>query len=108
MPGFLEVFGYYSEDLGKWNIDVHLPHTGRPVAWVGNTNTHSTANRPTTDLFTDDNRHIHILAHGRALQRQIRPKTWTVGSHDFELCGHEHPVGHNKQSCSVCGETYPR
>ena len=22
MPGFLEVFGYYSEKLGKWNIDV--------------------------------------------------------------------------------------
>ncbi|KAK5055229.1 hypothetical protein LTR84_012979 [Exophiala bonariae] len=21
MPGFLEVFGYYSEDLGRWNID---------------------------------------------------------------------------------------
>ena len=22
MPGFLGVFGYYSEKLGKWNIDV--------------------------------------------------------------------------------------
>ncbi len=22
MPGFLKVFGYYSEELQKWNIDV--------------------------------------------------------------------------------------
>lgn len=26
MPGFLEVFGYYSEDLGRYNIDVGLPN----------------------------------------------------------------------------------
>lgn len=28
MPGFLEVYGYYDEDLGDWNIEVRrFPRT---------------------------------------------------------------------------------
>lgn len=26
MPGFLQVYGYYDEELGDWNIDVSRPH----------------------------------------------------------------------------------
>ncbi len=96
MPGFLEVFGYYSEDLGKWNIDVRFLAILSSLGAMSILTPSVAAHRATADLLAHDDRHLCFLPDGGTVQRPIRATTGPVGGLAVELRRHEHPAGHHQ------------
>jgi hypothetical protein len=66
MPGFLEVYGYYSSKLKKWNIEVCFLYNN-----FYETLTISLARSPATHLILDDHRHLCFILDGWSRQRQV-------------------------------------
>lgn len=81
MPGFLEVYGYYDEDLGAWGIDVSPCFEDKEIQRL----TIVAAHCATTHLESDDNRNILRLPDGWTVQQLLRSQRRSLGCHAVEL-----------------------
>lgn len=92
MPRFLEVYGYYDNELESWAIE---------VSRSGSLNAASPSDRfvaysATAHLKLDDDRDIYWLSSGRPIQQQVRDETRALGRFGFELHRHSDYAWHHK------------